>query len=283
MPAFLLACCLLLAPLAQEKTYDLKLNAPRKAGQKFQMQVTQHMKMQMNANGQPAGGKEEKKLMEGAEEVVSADPEGAYELRWTFSKAQQLAGAEMVPYGFDGKTVKVKKAGKDADKEYSYADGSPVAEADLKGLKDFDGDGKGDVSKILAPGKPVKVGESWEPDVKAAAGMFEKDMADAIDPAKSKARFTLKSVEQRGGAEFGRIEGILEFSLGSMGPLKLETPMLMKFDIEMDARLDGGAQEGVMKLKAQLKGESDVEAQGQKIRIAMDLNMVGAKTKTLAK
>lgn len=270
--------------LVQDKTYDLKLNPSRQTGQRFQQDADQHMKMMMTANGQPVPGKEEKKLFSGMEEVVSANAEGAYELLWTFQKAQRLEGGEMKPFGFEGKTVRVKRAGKDAEKVFAYADGSPVADADLKGLKDsFDGSGKGDMSKALAPPKPVKVGESWTPDVMAVAATFEKGMAEAVDPAKSKGLFTLKSVQVRDGVEFGQIEGTMEFHLGAMGPLKLKTPIVMKITAELDARLDGVAPAGVMKVKGEMKGLSEAQIQDQTIAIDLDMVMTGTKSKSLLK
>jgi hypothetical protein len=189
----------------------------------------------------------------------------------------------MSPYVFHGRTVRVKKA-KQAEPTFAYEDGGPVSEEDLKGLKEsFDGDGKDDASKTFAPPKPVKVGESWEPDPAAVAAGFEKDMAGAVDPAKSKVRFTLVSVETRGGAEFGKIEGTLSLALNAMGPMKLETPVLLKMAVELDVCVDGSAPAGVMKMKGELKGESDVDVQGQKVRLDLDLTMVGVKSKALLK
>jgi hypothetical protein len=282
MPAALLALGLL-AAAAQDKTYDLKLDALPKPGQMFQVDASRHMKMGLQANGQPAGAQEDKKLFAGTEEVVSVGPDGAQELRWTFTKAQRLEEDAMKPYGFHGKTIRVKKARK-AAATYAYDDGGPVSEEDLKGLQEsFDGDGKGDASKAFAPPKPVKVGESWEPDPVAVASTFEEGMAGAVDPAKSKVRFTLVSVETRGGAEFGKIEGTLTLALNAMGPMKLETPMLLKMSVELDVCIDGSAPAGVMKMKGELKGASDVDAQGQKVRLDIDLTMVGVKSKALLK
>jgi hypothetical protein len=281
MHAALLALSLLAA--AQEKTYDLKLNAPAKAGQKLHMNMSQTLQMRVEANGQPAGANEEKKLFEGTEEVLASDADGNGERRWSFTKAERLEKGEMTPYGFMGKTVLVKKA-KGEELAFTYADGSPVADEDLKGLKEAcDAKSKGDAAKAFAPGKPVKVGESWEPDINAVAEMFGKDMAGGIDPAKSKVRFTLTSVETREGAVYGRIEGTLDFSLSSMGPLKLETALPVKLAVDLDVCIDGSSQSGLMKIKGEVKGESDVDAQGQKVRIGLNLTMAGQKSKRLLK
>jgi hypothetical protein len=57
----------------------------------------------------------------------------------------------------------------------------------------------------------------------------------------------------------------------------------MKFTVELDARIDGLAQSGVVKIKGEMKGASDTEAQGQKISLDLDLLMVGSKSKVLLK
>lgn len=267
---------------AQDKAYDLKLDTPRKAGQTLRILEVQHTKMSMLVNGQPAAASEEKFHVEGQEEVVSADDRGGRELRWTFTKAESLAEGKMAPLGFQGKTVLVKKA-KDQETRYSYADGSALGEDDLQALKKIDKGEDDEASKALAPPKPVKVGESWSPDIRALAGTLDKDMAQAVDIAKSSAKFTLKAVEKRGGAEFGRIEGAVELALGALGPLKLETPLSMKLTFELDVCVDGALPDGEAKMKAVMKGASAAEADGNKVTLQVDLTSVGHMTKALKK
>ena len=283
MRALTLIACLALNAAAQDKAYDLKLNTPRKTGQKCRLTESNQMKMSMNANGQPAAQNEEKTRFEAVEEVIKSDGQGNAELRWTFSKAEHLEEGETKPYGFQGKTVTVKQV-KGKDSEFAYADGGAIAEADLAGLKKaFDEDGDDKAAKALAPPKPVKVGDSWSPDVKEVAEMFDKDMAAGVDVAKSKAKFTLKAIEKRGGSEFGKIEGTIELAMGAMGPLKLETPIVMKLNAELDVCVDGSLPDGVMKLKAEMKGGSNADAGGTQVKLDLDLNVSGEMTKTTVK
>lgn len=277
MQILTLAVCLL---LSQEKAYDLKLDAPRKAGQRTRLAGTEHMTMSMKADGQLAAAKEDKKLFEALEEVVASDGRGGEELRWTFSKAERLVEGEMKPYGFQGKTVKVKLA-KGKEREFAYADGGKISEEDLEALKKaFGEDDREEASKAFAPSKPVKVGESWMPDVAAVARAMDEELAAAVDAARSKASFTLKAVERRDGADFGKIDGILELALGSMGPLKLETPVVMKMSLEMDVCVDGNSPLGTMKVKGEMKGGSAAEVEGQKFRVDLDILALGLMSKT---
>lgn len=275
----MLAAALIAAALCavQDPAYDLKLDTPRKPGQKHALKEFNTMKMVMKANGELAGENEEKKHFEASEEVVAAG-----EHRWAFAKAERLAEGMMKPYGFAGKTVVVKSApGK--ERSFAYADGSALADEDLEGIKDaFDEDagGEKDPAKLLAPGKPVKVGESWSPNVAEVAKMFDEEMASAVDPKKSSAKFTLKSVEKRGGADYGKIEGLIELALGSMGPMKLETPLVMKMAVDLDVCIDGSSSAGTMKVKAELKGASEAGVEGQKIKIDLDLTATAEMVKT---
>jgi hypothetical protein len=280
-----LLVALLLVAAPQDKAYDLKLNTPRKPGQKHALKEFSVMKMQMKVMGQVAGENEEKKNFEAVEEVVGADGAGTNELRWAFTKAERLEEGMMKPFGFQGKTVVVKSA-KGKDTEFKYADGGALAEDDLAGIKDaFDEDAgtDKDPAKVMQPKQPVKVGESWSPDVAEMAKMFDEEMAAAVDPKKSSAKFTLVSVEKRGGAEFGKISGVVELALGSMGPMKLETAIPMKMSVELDVCIDGSAPTGVMKLKVEMKGSSTAAVEGQKIQLDLDLGVTGEMSKSAVK
>ena len=280
-----LAALLAVAVAPQDKAYDLKLDAPRKAGQKHAVKETNAMKMVMKVMGQVAGEKEDKKVLEGVEEVLSADGTGNAECKVTFSKAERLDEGAMKPFGFQGKAVIVKIV-KGMDPEFKYADGGALAEEDAAGLKNaFDDQSKGDKdpAKVLAPKKPVKVGESWSPDPVETAKIFDEDMASSIDPKQSSSKFTLLSVEKRGGSEFGKITGTMEMALGQMGPLKLEKAIPMKLSIELDVCIDGSSTAGVMKMKVELKGASAASVEGQAVQLDLDMTATGEMVKAAVK
>lgn len=275
----LLALVLSLAT-AQDKTYDLKLDWKPVAGHKSDLAESSSMKMVMKITGQPeAMNMTEETTYAASEEVVSADADGGSVRSWKFAKAMQSKEGPMAPLSFQGKTISVKHV-KGKPREFSVAGGELSAE-DLAALKKAfmvgdNGPGEASASEILAPKKPVKVGESWSPDIKTLVkGMFDADMAEAVDPAKSKVAFTLKSVETRGGVEFGKIEGVLELALGMMGPMKLETPLLLKMTMDADHCIDGKLPDGEMSLKAELKGKSSAAGPNGKIDIDLDMTVKG--------
>ena len=103
--------------------------------------------------------------------------------------------------------------------------------------------------------------------------MFDEEMAGAVDPAKSKLGFTLRSVETRAGVEFGKIEGTMELAFNSFGPLKLDQPILMKITVNLDTCIDKKLPDGVMKMKGELKGKSPATTDAGKIEIEMDITV----------
>jgi hypothetical protein len=113
--------------------------------------------------------------------------------------------------------------------------------------------------------------------------MFDEEMSGAVDLEKSKTLFTLKSVETRDGAEFGKIEGMMELSLGQMGPMKLETPILFKVSLTADACIDGKLPDGVLVMKAEMKGKSAAAGPSGKIELDLDMTATGKKTAKTAK
>lgn len=273
----------------QDKTYDLKLEAKPVKGHKSEMAETSVMKMVMKMTGLPEPMQMgEEGNFAATEEVLSADADGNCELKWAFTKATQNKEGQNVALGFQGKTVIVKQA-KAKAREFAYEDGKKIADEDLPALKKAfmgGGDKPGEASgaDIFAPKKPVKVGESWSLDIKEVVkGMFDAEMAEAVQYDKATSKFTLKSVEARNGAEFGKIDGVLELPLGAMGPMKLDAPIMLKMVLEADACIDGKLPDHVVKIKAEMKGKTAAAGPNGKIDIDLDMTMSGNLTTRTAK
>ena len=280
MRVLTLLLCLALPAAAQEKTYDLKLEAPLRAGQKTKLMETSVMSMTLHTNGQLAASSEERKQFEAIESVLQSDGKGNAELRQAFLKAQRLEDGKMTSYGFHGRTLLVKRVKGQADR-FTYADGSSLAKVDLDALKGAlfsnSGDEKGEAA--LQPPKPVKVGESWSPDIHAVAKLFSDDEMDVV-VAGSKARFLLRSVEMRGGLEFGKIDGSIELAVKSMGPLALDTAIPITITINMDVCVDGTSEDGTLKMTMRMKGSSTTRVETTKLKIDIDMAAEGNMSRT---
>jgi hypothetical protein len=90
-------------------------------------------------------------------------------------------------------------------------------------------------------------------------------------------RVLLEAVERRGSADFGKVEGVIEFALGQMGPMKLETPMIFKMTMNVDGCIDGTLPDAVMGMTAEMKGMSVVTGPTGKIEVTFEMS-ASAKT-----
>jgi len=265
----------------QEKTYDLKFDTKPVQGRKSDQSEKEFMKMIMKVNGQAAAREEQYKDFAASEEVLSVDPEQGTKRRWTFSKAKRKSEGSIVPYTFQGKSVVLTHA-KGKEPLFVLEGEGELTKEDVDGLKSYAGlkkSGGPSGAELFAPDKPVKAGETWTKDLKKIVdAMLGPEMAKSIDLAASKFSFALKSVENRGGAEFGKISGSMELSFTAFGPLKLDQPIPMKFTVEIDACIDGKLPDGEMKMRGEMFGKSPTTTEKGQIEIEMDLTMEGTKS-----
>ena len=274
MHAILFALLLIFAsPLAaQEKTYDLSLDTQPKKGQKSKVSETSHMKISMLVNGEEAGeASEERTIFEATELVVETDGKGTGEVHRTYHKAQRLDQGVMRPFRFQGKAVKVKHVKGQPD-SFSYLHGGNLTAEDYEALKEsFSGSGESDEANPLEPPKKLRVGESWSPDVMAVAEMFDPEMAQSVDVSKSSSRFTLRSVEKRGGSEFGKVDGHIKLALNRIGPIDLDTPINMTMTLALDACVDDTSPDGIMKRTMKMQGPSTTTISGVQVKLDVDM------------
>src|SRR6185295_5120962 len=136
------------AVAAQDKTYDLKMEAKPVKGHKSDLTESMVMKMTMKITGVPdAMNLGEENNYAATEEILSAEADGSSERKWKFTKATQNKEGQNVALGFQGKTVSVKHT-KGKPREFAYEGGGMIAEEDMAPLKKafMGGDDK--------PGKP---------------------------------------------------------------------------------------------------------------------------------
>ncbi|HXX92676.1 MAG TPA: hypothetical protein VEN81_03525 [Planctomycetota bacterium] len=274
------------------KAYELKLKRQPTPGYKTEMTDSTSIKLKMviQSGGQVLNQVEQvdEHSFAAVETVVKVDGDKVTEARWAFSKATRTSEGKTVPCGFEGKTVLVKSAGK--KREFTYEDGQKIEGDDYEVIKKafLEGDDeKGGPSgeELFAPKKPVKIGESWSiPMKEMIEAMFDKDMAEAADLEKSKGGFTLKSIRQASGTDFGAIEGGFEIVLGQLGPIKLDKPLVMKTAIRLDCCVTGKLPDGDAQLKMEMKGTSMADGpNGAKLTIDADMTAKVAVVKKTVK
>jgi hypothetical protein len=287
MKSLLVAAIALTFAGVQDKTYDLRLEWKPLKGHQSALDENGVMTLSIKAAGMgEVAASSEQNALSAVETIVSADGEGGSQRTWKFSTATQERDGRKIPLGFQGKTVRITHI-KGSSRTFGLEDGGELSADDLTVLKKaFMGPGENEAqagkpsgAEMLAPKAPVKVGESWSPDLKTlASGLLDDDMSASLDLDKSKSVFTLKAVERRDGAEFGKIGGLIEFALGQLGPMKLETPLIFKIVMNADACIDGTIPDGVMVMTAEMKGVSLVTGPTGKIEVTIDMSASGKHT-----
>ena len=71
---------------------------------------------------------------------------------------------------------------------------------------------------------------------------------------------------------------MIEFALGQLGPMKLETPLVFKIVLGADACIDGTIPDSVMAITAEMKGVSFVTGPAGKIEMTFDMSASGKHT-----
>lgn len=264
------------------RTYDLKFESPPRVGQKVEWTKTENQDMKINVllEGKVVQKQETSASFSFAavSEVLEVAGKKMARMKVTFSKAVRTTNGVEASYGFAGKTVLVRR-GVDGKAVFAYESGDPLTGTDLEGARkavQWDDEKKSEPSgaEIFAPKKPVRAGESWSPDLPLFAKMLAGDTSGlAFDMSKSIGSFTLRSVEKRAGAEFGKIDGSFLLALTSMGPLKLNSTVPFRADFKIDACIDGSIPDGVMNGTMSVKGKSTTKPPGGQAVLGLDIDM----------
>jgi len=267
------------------KKYDLKFTEKLSPGQRLACSETGSMNMTATffTDGKPV--KKENSTGFSCEylmEVLKCRGHRAAEAKWTLSKATRRDKGTESPCGFAGKTLLVTWD-EDGKKTIRYEQGAELTAEDLETAKELHASGiktpRGQPSgyEVFGPKEPVAVGDSWTPDIKALAAVtgkanFQFDMKSSTATAK------LKSVDQRGGSEFGNVVVDLELYLTNLNGLKLDEPLMMKLGFELDACIDGRVTQGAMKMKIVMKGSSSATIPGSGEKAEFEFDTTGDRS-----
>lgn len=192
-------------------------------------------------------------------------------LKRTYESAEQTVRGEKVDVGLKGKTVLIEK-GKD---EYTFTvEGGKLSKeaAELLG-KEFNKKEEPDLEELLVPKKAVKVGDTWEVDVKAVEGMFGDQMS--VDREKAKATGKLVKVYDKGKAKYGVIEFTSELPIQSVTlmkqPVKATDGSKIKVVITVDTCIDGSVYGGTS--SGTMEGEIGLKVPQAEINIKLSGKM----------
>jgi len=210
------------------------------------------------------------------DEVIE-QPAGAKKptkLKRTYETAELKTTMDQGNLDLAGKSVLIEKKG---DKyEFSVGD-KPLGgkAADVLG-KEFNKKTDTDEEAFL-PKKPVKVGDSWKPDLPALAKELGSE-GMTVDVEKSKATATLKKVYKKGDATYGVIDVDLELVVTKVGgggmEISLNDGSKLTLKIELDGCIDGTQSTGTSKMS--MKGNLAGDVMGVALTIALTAENTGS-------
>jgi hypothetical protein len=165
---------------------------------------------------------------------------------------------------YEGKTVLIEKKG---DKyRFQIEDGKELTGMDAEALdNEFNSKKNGPseeeiFEKILLPGKPVKVGDTWKIDT---TEMF-KAMTKEAAAKDAKASGKLLEVYEKNGHKFGKMDIEIETPITDFGgdKMKVAKGSKLKMTLHIDACIDGSSRDGAVKAEMFMDIEGTFDAGG---------------------
>lgn len=253
---------------AASKTYTLPSKETWKVGDAVTRIETQKQvqKQTVTAGGQVVqqGDETVATAFEGVLEVKEVNAAGEYTHAVAFIKSWRQTKGDAVDESLTGAHVELRGAGSARTAKILTPGLEPSEDAakwldEELGTKAGSKQGKAD--DVFNPGRPVAVGESWNPDMAKVAALFGGDDGEGLtfDRAASTAKLTLKEVV--GDLATIAIEFDLKVSPISTpaGELPWKEGGLMTVRAEMRKSLTASNHVGSAKMKAELVGKAGNE------------------------
>jgi len=255
--------------------YTLKFKSSPEKGQTFVVKDkdTSNSDTKVEVNGMTIPEtKKEVKDVEYELRVVKPGDKKPEEFTRTYTKATKSEGNKSTKLPYDGRTL-VFTLNKDAYKV--SAEGTPaIGEKELAALAKEAKD-PNDLDEILDPGKPVKVGDTWNPDKKKLEGFFGKESLGTLDLDKSKISSKLVKVYDKDKHKWGTLELTMEVVIkelsGAGAALKFSEPAVVKLSMTIDRPIDGSSAALAATGKMSMTFKGTVEQGGMTINVSSDV------------
>jgi len=198
----------------------------------------------------------------------------------SFSKAVTGNGRRSQTRGYQGETIAYQLTeGKYDLKLGDKADVTQSERATL--LSRANSDVEAPMDEMFQPGKPVKVGETWEVDPKLLARGFGGQ--GKMDMERTKGQAQLLKTYKKGDQLFGVIEIDLVLAYSAMDQLKFNPPAFFRINGALDTAIDGSSGEGTLTLSTKLTGRTVVEQKGAKVTLIISRTGTVVKEHTAGK
>jgi hypothetical protein len=266
--------------LAEEK-FDIKLRKDAKGDVEL---VSEHnsgvRKMRIKVGDDTVKDDTEKteKIAKFTKEVLEVgDKDKVIRQSRIYEKGSETKDGVTEDFKFIGKKVLIEKT-KDEKKRYrfTYAGGEELTKDEAAPLdKEFNKENEDDdvdFDKMLLPGKPVALNETWKVDVKGLFSPKElKELKLDFDKAVSSAQ--LVKAYKKGAQQWGVIEIQLEIPLKAIKDeveFKMEKGSTITMKLTADTCIDGKSGSGTIKMAMKLKGEGRGRVMDQDVAVVLD-------------
>jgi len=206
------------------------------------------------------------------EETLKVKGGAPAECRRQFTKATRTKSGSRSTLGVQGKSEWGKK---DPDGAWTWTleGGLPLTNEDYAAMSEGLGRGYGVfVNESLGSGRPVKVGDSWHPDVGALSRLYS-DPDTVIDVAASRATCRLASTAKRGEAMFGKVDLDIDFSVVQAESGVLNEPLHYVLRGSVSGCLDGSSPEVALKATLTMKGKRNAIRPGTTASLDLDVDL----------
>jgi hypothetical protein len=192
-----------------------------------------------------------------------------------YEKATKIQNGNVEAVSYHGRTVLFEKVG---DRFRVGVTGeAPLDPKDVSKLLK-DANRKSDphaIERGLAPGRPVKVGDSWSMPIKPVAQYFDFIVADE---SKSSALGKLLKVYSKGSETFGTFEVTIKLAFTAMYEegqelVSFDPPGILDISQHFDLAIDGGTPEGSDTGSMAIKGDGKWLLAGKEARVASTLQV----------
>jgi hypothetical protein len=211
--------------------------------------------------------------------------EKATSLKRKYEKARFTKEGKEGTRVYEGKIVLIEKKG---DKyQFQIEDGKELTGKDAEALdKEFnkkEGVSDDELEKLILPGKPIKVGDTWKID---ADKLFKTMVREAgLGGEGSKASGKLLEVHEKGGRKFGKMDIELESPITKFGDdpkvkFAIADGAKLKMVFHLDACIDGTSTDATMKVEMSLDMEATFDAGGMEAKMVMHAKNLATKKGT---
>jgi hypothetical protein len=125
-----------------------------------------------------------------------------------------------------------------------------------------------DLSKLLLPDKPVKVGDTWSFGTASTLGGFV-GQKDGVDKDETSGKAKLLRVYKNGDSQFGVIELDIRLVYKTFPELTLEKSLTLHIKGTLDTAIDGSSTAGKLNLTSTMRGKGTVERGGMKFTVEL--------------